>query len=315
VRWVVAGHGDVVVRRVVPALRELGEDVVGLCGRDAGRAAAVARSLGVPRSAAGLLDAADAVYVATPVVDHVRLAAAAVRAGRHVVVEKPVAGALAADPADLAALTGARPVVAVAYYRRLAPALRRLRERLAGEVVREVRVDFRTPFDPVPDDPKHWRTVRAVSGGGVLADAGSHRVDLLCWLFGRPSAVRGELSDHFPGGAERCAQLHLDWPGDVRARLRLEWAPGPPRDRLEVVFARGRAVLDPLDAGTLVWHDGSGVHAEHRPGPANAHVPLLADAVRAARDGTRPACPPAAGLLVDEVIRAVSGRGSPVRWP
>lgn len=305
-RWVVAGYGDVVVGRVVPALRELGEEVVGLCGRDAARAAAVAEWLGVPRSSTGLLDAGDAVYVATPVVDHVRLAAQAVRTGRHVVVEKPVSGALAADPADLAVLGAAGPVVAVAYYRRLAPALLRLRARLAGVAVREARVSFRAAFDPGPADPMRWRTVRAVAGGGVLADAGSHRVDLLCWLLGRPVEVRGELSARFPGGAERRAELHLGWSGGVRARLDLAWADGPPRDRLEVVFDGGRVVLDPLDAGTLCWRDGSGEWAEHLPGPANPHVPLLADVVRAVRDGSEPACPLAAGLLVDEVIGAVS---------
>lgn len=308
-RWVVVGYGDVVRRRVVPALDELGEDVVGLCGRRAGWATEIALELGVPRSAtdlAPLLDGADAVYVATPVVEHLRWAAAAVRAGRHVVVEKPVGGALPPAPDDLAALFDAESLVAVAYYRRLAPALRRLRERLAGVAVRRVRVDFRAAFDPDPAHPMHWRTVRAVSGGGVLADAGSHRVDLLCWLLGPPRRVTGTLSQHFPGGAERRAELRMGWPGGAVAELDLAWAGGPPRDRLEVVFDGGRAVLDPLDGGALRWRDGSGERVEHLPGPANPHLPLLADAVRAVRDGGGPACPLAAGLRVDEVIRAVT---------
>ena len=310
-RWVVAGYGDVVRRRVVPALRELGQDVVGLCGRRAEGAAAVAAALDVPRSGsdlAPLLAGADAVYVATPVAGHLPAAALARRAGRHVVVEKPVCGALAPEPTDLAALAGSGgPVVAVAYYRRLAPAVRLLGERLAGVAVREVRVRFRAAFDPAPDHPMHWRTVRAVSGGGVLADAGSHRVDLLCALLGRPSRVGGVLSGHFPGGAERRAELVLGWPGGAVAELDLAWADGPAADRLEVVFDGGRAVLDPLDGGALRWRDRSGERVTHLPGPANPHVPLLADVLGAVRDGSPPACPLEAGLLVDEVIRAVTG--------
>lgn len=402
-RWVVAGYGDVVVRRVVPALRELGQDVTGLCGRRADRAAAVAADLGVPRSATGvepLLDDVDAVYVATPVAAHLATAAAAVRAGRHVLVEKPVCGALHPDPADLAVLATAPglatsldratppgrstppgrvrpgvsagqpttaaphppgpagrpcPVVAVAYYRRLSPALLRLRERLAGVAVREVRVRFRAPFDPGPAHPMRWRTELAVSGGGVLADAGSHRIDLLCWLLGPPAAVSGTLADRFPGGAERRARVRLTWPGGVSASLDLAWcsppagvrgapgsrvrqrppaadgpfrgrletagarrttAAGPPADearqlsvdRLEVLFDGGWAVLDPLDGGVLRWQDRTGEHVERFPVPANPHVALVADLLRAVRDGGGPACPLAAGLLVDGVIRTASER-------
>jgi hypothetical protein len=65
-------------------------------------------------------------------------------------------------------------------------------------------------------------------------------------------------------------------------------------------------VLDPLDGGALRWHDRAGERVEHLPGPANPHLPLLADAVRAVREGDGPVCPLAAGLLVDEVIREVT---------
>ncbi|HEX6352622.1 Gfo/Idh/MocA family oxidoreductase [Actinophytocola sp.] len=289
-RWAVAGYGDVVVRRVLPALREAGEEVVGIWGRDQRRADEVATQHGIPVATtelATLLAKVDAVYVATPVVTHVPLALAAVDAGRHVLVEKPLGGALRTEAEALAALAVERGVTAgVAYYRRLNPALAQLRETLATQKVRRVSIDFRSPFEPAPDHPMRWRTEFSVSGGGVLADAGSHRLDLLCWLFGPPEAVVGLSADLFPGGAERTAVVRLHWPAGPTASCRFTWGAGPSVDRMTITTAGGTIVLDPLDAGLA----------------PNPHTPLVVDFARAAREGTTPACPLGDASLVDALI-------------
>jgi predicted dehydrogenase len=283
----------VVVRRVLPALREAGAETVGIWGRTRRRAAEVATTFDIPVATTdltALLNRVDAVYVATPVVAHVPVALAAVQAGRHVLVEKPLAGALNSDVRTLAALAAERDVtVGVAYYRRLNPALAGLRKTLAAQLVRHVDIDFRFPFDPEPEHPMRWRTELPVSGGGVLADAGSHRLDLLCWLFGQPEAVAGETADPFPGGAERTAEVRLRWPSGMTARCRFMWCAGPAVDRMTVITATGTTVLDPLDARLA----------------ANPHTPLVADFARAVRQAAEPACPLAEASLVDLLIAAV----------
>ncbi|MFD7814935.1 Gfo/Idh/MocA family protein [Streptomyces sp. NPDC059785] len=307
-RWGVAGHGDVVARRVLPALRRLGEDPVFLWGRDARRAERAARDWGVPASGTdprGLTDGTDAVYVATPVVHHVPLAVRALAAGLPVLVEKPLAGAL--GPAD-AALHAAGARTGVAYYRRLAPAVTRLRAELAGWRPERVEVRFRCAFAPGPGHPMRWRTDPAVSGGGVLADAGSHRLDLLLMLFGRPAEVRARLGDRFPAGAERRAGLDLTWPG-TRAHLCFEWSDAPPADRLAFHGAGRSVVLDPLDSGTLTVRGPGGVRRETAGRPANPHVPLIADFAAAVAGGRPPVCTAADAALVDEVI-AAAGRST-----
>ncbi|MGA4838628.1 Gfo/Idh/MocA family protein [Streptomyces sp. G45] len=198
-RWAIAGYGDVVERRVLPALRALGERPAYLWGRDADRAARVAARHGVPRSGSDedalFGDGIDAVYVATPVVRHVPLARRALAAGLPVLVEKPLAGGL-----DQSLEADGHPCAAVAYYRRLAPAVRRLRAALDTWTPRHVEVRFRCAFAPGPTHPMRWRTDPALSGGGVLADAGSHRLDLLVMAFGRPSRVRGGSDTASPRG-------------------------------------------------------------------------------------------------------------------
>ncbi|MFI9721890.1 Gfo/Idh/MocA family protein [Streptomyces sp. NPDC052396] len=270
-RWGVAGYGDIVRRRVLPALDALGQETVHLWGRDAGRADRLAGRHGIPGSGddfGRLLDGVDAVYVATPVAGHL--------------------------PQALAdAARGAGRLAAVAYYRRLGPAAALLRHHLGTAEPRQVRVEFRCAFAPGPGHPMGWRTDPAVSGGGVLADAGSHRLDLLLMALGRPLEIAARLDRAFPAGAERRAELRLRWASGTRAQLLAEWDEAPARDRVEIMGGEPAVVLDPLDEGLA----------------DNPHLPLIADFLAAVREGRRPACPVADAALVDEVISA-AGRSS-----
>ncbi|MEW2389134.1 Gfo/Idh/MocA family oxidoreductase [Streptomyces venezuelae] len=300
VKWGIAGYGDIVTRRVLPALHALGEEPAALWGRDPHRAARTAEHHGVARSGADvdvLLDGVDAVYIATPVVRHVPLARAVLAAGLPVLVEKPLAGGLGTGDT----LDTAGRCAGVAYYRRLAPAVRRLREELDRWTPDLVEVYFRCAFAPGPDDPMRWRTDPALSGGGVLADAGSHRIDLLLHLFGRPHELTARLGDRFPRGAERRAELTLGWPSGTRAHCLVEWGNGPPVDRFRLTGGGRTLTLAPLDAGRIDAPPGPPLLL---PPPANPHQPLLADFAVAVAAGREPVCPVAEGRLVDDVIAA-----------
>jgi predicted dehydrogenase len=296
-RWLVLGYGDVVVRRAIPALTELGHHVV-LWGRRPARAAATAARLGV--MPAGDLPAAlrtvDLVYVATPVATHLPLALLAVAAGRPVLIEKPMSGTLydGRSVAELGAAT-----VGVAYYRRLSPVVQRLRAAVRDDPPVRASVRFASAFEPQPGDPMYWRTVASTAGGGVLADAGSHRIDLLCWLLGPPTAVRATLGSRHPGGAERSARVTLIWPGGRIADVTCDWRPGPPADSFEVRTPTRTFLLDPLDGGRL--HGDTGPRT---PPADNPHLPLFADFAAAVHERRPPVCPLTDALVVDRVLAA-----------
>lgn len=316
-RWGIAGYGDVVVNRALPALAMLGQEVAGIWGRNPERAAEVARRHGAGRgfsSFDSLLEAADAVYVATPVVDHVPLAERALRAGRSVLVEKPLAGGLANGQALLTAgFQGS--TAAVAYYRRLAPAWLAVSELAGGRRPVRIATGFRKVFSPEKEDPKYWRTRSEISGGGVLADAGCHRIDLLCSLLGPPATVRAALAGRYPGGAERVARLELTWDDGSRAWLSCEWAAsGPERDHVRITGRGLELRLPDLDSGIVsVLADGKRSRLRLPP-EANVLLPTLRDFLACMDSGREPACSLADGMVVDDVIGAAY-RDSPFAGP
>jgi predicted dehydrogenase len=309
-RWGIAGYGDVVCARALPAFAELGQDVTGIWGRQPSRAAAVAARYGAGRGFSefsDLLADTDAVYIATPVASHVPLALTAFAAGRHVLIEKPLSGGLRYDTAALLAAAAGPAVAAVAYYRRMAPALRMTKDLLADRGQIRLWSAFRSVFAPTPTDPKYWRTLVAISGGGVLADAGSHRLDLMCWLLGPPAAVQAVLADPFPGGAERIACLDLAWADGSTARLRCEWVErGLPFDTFGCSGTNFILSLPRLDSGLLLGRDLDTQLRLHLPPERNPLVPVLRDFLDCVGSGLAPECPLADAALVDHLIAAAS---------
>lgn len=280
VRWGLAGYGDLPQRRLVDALNRLPNRLSAIWGRSAVRAAAFAAQFGIPRAAGTLhelMEDVDAVYVAVPPAAHIPVAKAAVQAGRHVLIEKPLSPTFDGY-ADLSALisnTGVK--AAVAYYRRFAPAVRRLRHLLAAaELGRVVSIDltYTSPFLPRQDDPKAWRLDRAVAGGGVMADTGSHRLDLLCWLFGPAEVLSARIIRSAAGMAERGGDMTLRLAAGVSAHCRFSWDE-PKSDRLVISGDKATVTMDPLDGGRLVIETSQGTRSFEDPPPPNLHVDLV----------------------------------------
>jgi predicted dehydrogenase len=307
-RWGIAGYGEVVVSRALPALAALGQPVAGIWGRNPERAADVARRFDAGRGFScfdDLLEAVDLVYIATPVVDHVPLADQALRAGRPVLVEKPLAGGLAGGQRLLTAGPGGSLAGAVAYYRRLAPTWLAVSDLARDRGPVRIAIGFRKVFSPEKEDPKYWRTRSEISGGGVLADAGCHRIDLLFSLLGPPATGRATLAGRYPSGAERVARLELSWTDGSRARLSCEWAAsGPERDSVRITGRGLDLRLPDLDAGIVTVLADRTRSQLRLPPEGNVLLPTLRDFLASLATGRKPACTLADGVAVDDVIRS-----------
>jgi len=174
----------------------------------------------------------DAVLVCTPTAMHVPMALAALRAGAHVLVEKPLATSLEGIDELGREIEQRRRAFMVAFCFRFHEGLRRAKAWVEeGRIGRLLRARLRRSEDlsEVRPDYRGWACLRE---GGVYELC--HELDLACWFFGGESAavraVHGRLSDlgfsapdialvdvRFSGGG--LAQVYLDYFSRPRARV------------------------------------------------------------------------------------------------
>jgi predicted dehydrogenase len=189
----------------VPALRAAGFSVEALVGNDPDRTARRAARLDVPRALTSLDIALDipgvvAVSIATPPHTHARLAIAALRAGKHVVCEKPFALDIAEAAAMLEEAEAAGVTHLVGHEFRWATERAVLGRAIAEGVIGEPRFASFVQYTPLVADvdaamPRWWFEPGA--GGGWLGASGSHVVDQIrTWLgeFESLSATLNQVS-------------------------------------------------------------------------------------------------------------------------
>jgi predicted dehydrogenase len=307
-RWLVAGVGDISRKRVLPAI--LAEPRSTLCGIVT-RDPAKARPYGVPSwvdfdNALQACDA-NAVYIATPVFLHAPQTIAALRAGRHVLCEKPMALDYASAAAMVQTARDAGRTLGVAYYRRMYPKIERARHWIAsGAIGRPVFAEATSHdhFDPTGTD-RAWLTDPALAGSGPLRDIASHRIDLFNYLFGDPVRVSAHLSKLVHNFAvEDNATVMIEYAGGVRGIVDVRWHARPARDEFRIRGTEGEIDLTPLNDPQAVFPGGVESHPAH----SNIHYPCIEDFVSAVLESREPRSSGATALAAEWVMDRSAGR-------
>jgi 1,5-anhydro-D-fructose reductase (1,5-anhydro-D-mannitol-forming) len=303
--WIVIGIGDITTRRVIPAIQaEPRSRLYGLVTRDPGKAAPYdARSWTTLEEA--LSDpAVHAVYVATPVFLHAPQTIQTLRAGRHVLCEKPMAmnEAEARSMVEIAEQSGR--TFGVAYYRRMYPKVRRAKQLLDAGVIGQPLVAELTSHGWLDENETHrsWLLDPAQAGGGPLFDIASHRIDVLNFLFGQPIRATGHLSNavhHY--AVEDNATVMIDYDGGVRGIVDVRWHSKLKRDECRVRGTEGEMELSPLNGPELVYSGG----CESLPPHANLHFPMIENFVDAVLGKTSPVASGASSFWTDWVTERV----------
>ncbi len=189
----------------LPALRACGgTEPVALWHPRAERLEAVCREAELPgftEFEALLADpAVEAVVIATPPAPRFALACAALEAGKHLLLEKPVCLS-AAEVAELQRRAIERGLsVAVDFEYRAVPVFQQLEGLLRQGVLGTpwlVRFDWLMSSRADPRRPWSWYARRS-EGGGVLGSLGTHAFDILHWLFGPVREISASLSTAIP---------------------------------------------------------------------------------------------------------------------
>ncbi len=204
------------------------------------------------------------VVVATPNTWHYQYAKQALDAGKHVVVEKPLA--LTVQEADeLLALAQKHGLLLTQFHNRrwdggFLTAQKILHDGLCGDIT-----FYEANYDRwVPKVPDNWRE-KKTPGGGTFVDLGVHLIDQALALFGRPQAVTAVIrSQRDPEKADDYFSLQLDY-GRLQAVLRATMLAADPGPRYKLGGTKGTYTkfgADPqahmLNAGRLPGQPGWG---------------------------------------------------------
>jgi predicted dehydrogenase len=263
--------------------RTRGARLVAVAEPDAARREELARAHGVERThgAAAELFAdggVDLVVIAAPNALHAPLAEEALRAGKHTLVEKPLALTLAETRRLKAAARESGRRLAFGENLVFAPKLVRLRELARDAEALGTVYHQRHVFQTCGPEGGWWLDPAAV-GGGALVDLGCHAVETCRWLAGRPEAravtarVRTVDAARF-GPLDDFAVLWIEYADGSTAQCEVSWLrPGGEEVTAEVFGTRGLLRADlwkgmGLSAFTetrfaSVWEPSSGwVHPE-----------------------------------------------------
>jgi predicted dehydrogenase len=314
-KWGIIGSGDIVRKRVAPAIRDLpGSEAIAVSRAQADLLEPFAREFGIPRWYADwrdLLrdDQVEAVYVATPVYLHAEQTIAAAEAGKHVLCEKPMGMDVAECDRMIEACRTSGVRLGIAYYRRFYPVVEAVRSILAsGEIGTPViaQINAFERFDPPPDHPRHWLVQRDKSGGGPMFDFGCHRIELLMNILGEISETKGMLArvalDRI---VEDTAVALLRMQQGALGSITVTHAAFHAADTLDIYGTDGSIRIPSLNEGSKMVRSGSGERTERHPGPPNSHLPLIADFERAVAEHREPAASAAIGRAVNVVEAAI----------
>lgn len=290
IRWGFIGCGEVTEIKSGPAFNEIeGSSIVAVMSRNADRARSYAERHGIPTwytDAQALVDDpnVNAVYIATPPSSHATYAIMAMRAGKPVYVEKPLA-ATYEDCARVNHVSKETKVPCyVAYYRRYLPYFQKVKEILdEGKIGTVLNVQIRFACPPRQSDynapeERPWRILPDIAGGGYFYDLAPHQIDLLQQLFGVIVHAEGYSANRYglydaEDTVSACFKFENGLPGSG------SWCfvghESGKEDRIEIIGTEGILCFSVFDYNPIKLHTSDGIEEIHVENPHYVQKPLI----------------------------------------
>lgn len=205
--WGFIGCGEVTEKKSGPAFNEVpGSHVVAVMSRNAEKAESYAKRHNIKKWYTDPLELINdpeinAIYIATPPSSHATFAIMAMKAGKPVYIEKPLAASYedCARINRISELTGVPCFVA--YYRRYLPYFQKVKQIIqSGAIGMPANVQIRFSVPPRDLDYKSngslpWRLQPDIAGGGYFYDLAPHQLDLIQDIFGVITRAHGYCSN------------------------------------------------------------------------------------------------------------------------
>lgn len=293
IQWGFIGCGEATEKKSGPAFEQVqNSTVVAVMSRDAEKAKSYAQRHGIKKwytDAQELVDdpQVNAVYIATPPSSHATFAIMAMRAGKPVYIEKPMAASYE-DCARINRISEQTGIPCfVAYYRRYLPYFQKVKELIqngaVGNVI-NVQIHFAQPPRALDYNSKNlpWRVLPVISGGGYFYDLAPHQLDLLQDMFGVILHAKGYTSNR--GGLYKvedtlsaCFQFENGLPGSG------SWCfvahESATEDRIEIIGDQGVLSFSVFTFEPITLHTERGREEFNIPNPQYVQQPLIQSVV------------------------------------
>jgi 1,5-anhydro-D-fructose reductase (1,5-anhydro-D-mannitol-forming) len=297
INWLVVGTGDIACKRVIPAIMsEERSNLAAVCDVVESRATEVAKQYN-SKSYTDLNIALkdkdiNAVYLATPVCSHVQQSIGVIKAGKHLIVEKPLAVSYLEAQQLAHVARNATSKCAVAYFRRFSDRYRMAKEMVQkkefGQIVL-IRLSYASWFNPLKEDPKYWRVIPEKSGGGPLSDMGTHMFDVMIGLFGLPERVFAKVETLTHSyKVEDSAVAVMKYANGTQVIASFHWNSQTWNHEFEVIGTQARIEWHPYDGANVVKMVGRDAQDIPMPNHQNVHYPLIKDFVTCIFENRQP---------------------------
>ena len=289
IKWGFIGCGDVTEKKSGPAFNKVeGSKVVAVMSRTEEKAKSYAERHNIARwytDAQELISdpEVNAVYIATPPSSHATYAIMAMKAGKPVYIEKPMAASYE-DCTRINRISKETGVPCfVAYYRRYLPYFLKVKELVRqgaiGKVM-NVQIRFAQPANELDSSKTNqpWRLNAEVAGGGYFYDLAPHQIDILQDIFGCILEAEGYSSNR--GGlysaedsVSACFKFESGLPGSG------SWCfvahESAKEDRIEIIGDKGMICFSVFSFQPIALHTLKGREEISFENPENIQYPLI----------------------------------------
>jgi predicted dehydrogenase len=319
----VIGCGDIAERaHIQNLLSEPQVKLLALSDLDEGRLLAVRQKFNFPEgrsfkdySSVLELKDVDAVVIATPIQTHAEIALKAIKAGKHVFVEKPLSATLAQANSIVESAKRANVKVMVGYQHRFVPSHRIAKRYLK---IGKIGVPF---FGEI-----HSESLIVKPEEGILLDYGVHLIDLLCWYFdsSRVEEIAAMSYGDKEGGKEKHIIIIMRFSNGTLGRIGAffleNYTSWSPSDRyVKLLGSRGKLVASLTGPTITLYKEGSlmsrlrGPHTFMPRGAVQERLPLtdvaykdeMHDFVQSILQDRKPSIDADQGLMVQKILDAV----------
>ena len=247
-RFGLGGCGSIGVVRAQALARTPGCALTAAYDADPARLARLPRDARAFDSAQALFaaDSCDAVIISTPPDSHADLATRAMRSGKHVIVEKPMANTAASTAQMLSVAQETARTLTVGFNHRYFKGVKRLSAAIESGEIGDLRfVKAYAGHVGLPELRSPWMYDKQTMGGGTLMDNGIHVIDLVRLLMGDVAEVSASLpAPAWNVGVEENAFLHLAGASGVVGSLHSSWTAWQGyKFRVEVFGTDGMAAM------------------------------------------------------------------------